>query len=163
MHTVGDFERIGDHAVNIAEAAQEIHDKKIVFSDGAKKELNTLIAAVNEIMELSVKSFTDRDLEAAGRVEPLEEVIDDICDIVKLHHVKRVQTGECSLTQGFVFNDMLTDFERTADHCSNIAVAMIELEKDMFDTHEYLNTLVDAKAGAFSRYFEDYSKKYAID
>ena len=160
LHTIGDFERIGDHAVNIAEAAQEIHDKKIVFSPDARKELDILIAAVSEIMTLSVKSFTDKDLEAASRVEPLEEVIDNICDIVKLHHVRRVQTGECTLNQGFVFNDMLTDFERTSDHCSNIAVAMIELEKDMFDTHEYLNTLVDAKAGAFSRYFEDYSKKY---
>lgn len=162
LHTISDFERISDHAVNLAEAAQEIHVKSIEFSGGAVHELNNLRAAVSEIVELTVQAFVENDLQLATRVEPLEELIDELCDEMKLHHVDRLQKGVCTLMQGFVFNDLITNFERVADHCSNIAVAMIELESDTFDTHEYLNSVKNMKSESFGRYLEEYQQKYAI-
>ena len=102
------------------------------------------------------------DLELAKRVEPLEELIDGLCDEMKLHHVDRLQKGVCTLSQGFVFNDLLTNYERVADHCSNIAVAMIELEADTFDTHEYLSSVKAMKSAAYERYYEEYRQKFAL-
>ena len=110
----------------------------------------------------SPSAFVEGDLAAASRVEPLEEIIDGLCDELKLHHVDRLQKGVCTLSQGFVFNDLLTNFERVADHCSNIAVAMIELESDAFDTHEYLKSVKNMKSDSFARYYEEYSKKFAL-
>ena len=98
----------------------------------------------------------------AARVEPLEEIIDGLCDEMKLHHVDRLKAGECTLSHGFVFNDLLTNYERVADHCSNVAVAMIELKSDSFDTHEYLQSVRQMRDESFSRYYEEYQKKYAI-
>ena len=134
----------------------------MTFSPAGQREIDTLRAAVSEIVTLTVKAFVDNDLAMAAQVEPLEEVIDGLCDEMKLHHIIRLQDGSCTLGQGYVFNDLLTNFERVADHCSNIAVAMIELESDSFDTHEYLNSLREMKTGDFRRYVEEYSKKYAI-
>ncbi len=162
LHAISDFERISDHAMNIAEVAQEIHDKGISFSPEALSELQTVYRAVDEVMHLSVLAFLDDDLELAKRVEPLEELIDILCDEAKLHHVNRIQSGVCTLNQGFVFNDLLTNYERISDHCSNIAVAMIELSSDSFDTHEYLSSLKEMKSDTFDRYFEEYSKKYSF-
>ena len=102
------------------------------------------------------------DLAAASRVEPLEEIIDGLCDELKLHHVDRLQKGVCTLSQGFVFNDLLTNYERVADHCSNIAVAIIELESDSFDTHEYLNSVRAMKSSSFARYYEEYKQEYHL-
>ena len=161
LHTISDFERISDHAVNIAEAAQEIDEKHLNFSDAASTELSTMRAAVTEIVQIAIRAFVDNDLELAARVEPLEELIDSLCDEMKLHHVDRLQHGICTLAQGFVFNDLMTNFERVADHCSNIAVAIIELESDSFDTHEYLNSIKKIKSSSYDRYFEEYRKKYA--
>mgnify|MGYP000803093883 FL=1 len=107
-------------------------------------------------------AFVNGDLESAGRVEPLEEIIDGLCDEMKLHHVDRLQKGVCTLNQGFIFNDLLTNYERVADHCSNIAVAMIELESDSFDTHEYLNSVKAMKSASFARYSAEYQKKYTL-
>ena len=162
LHTIGDMERIGDHAMNIAECAKEIHEKSIVFSEGAERELKTMFAAVQEITYNAITAFTTNDLELAYRIEPLEELIDSLCDEMKLHHVDRLQRGICKLSQGFVFNDLLTNYERVADHCSNIAVAMIELESDSFDTHQYLISLKDVRSHSFDQYYDEYRKKFAL-
>ena len=134
LHTISDFERISDHALNISEAAKEIHDKNLQFSPEACHELEVMESAVREILSVAVSAFVDNDPLRAARVEPLEEIIDGLCDEMKSHHVDRLQSGACTLNQGFVFNDLLTNYERVADHCSNIAVAIIELESDSFDT-----------------------------
>lgn len=162
LHTIGDFERMSDHAVNIAEAAREIHAKKVTFSGAAQHELNVLIGAVTEIIATSIDAFVSEDMEGAYRVEPLEELIDTLCDEMKLHHIDRVKKGVCTLNQGFVFNDLLTNLERIADHCSNVAVAMIELASEEFDTHEYMQSLKEMKNESFDRYFGEYRNKYVL-
>ena len=162
LHTISDFERISDHAVNISEAAHEIHDKDLVFSPEARHELEVMESAVREVLSLAISAFVDNDVQRAARVEPLEEIIDGLCDEMKSHHVDRLQSGACTLGQGFVFNDLLTNYERVADHCSNIAVAIIELESDSFDTHEYLNSVRAMKDHSFDRYFEEYKEKYHL-
>ena len=163
LHCISDIERISDHAMNVGEVAREMAEKKVIFSDEAKRELNALIAAVEEIVGLAMSAFEKENVKEAYRVEPLEEMIDMLCDELKLHHVNRVQAGQCTLDQGFVFNDLITDLERVADHCSNIAVAMIELEAGVFDTHEYLNSLRDVQSDSFRRYFEVYKNKYDLN
>lgn len=162
LHTISDFERISDHALNIAEAAQEVHQKQIVFSEAGKHELSVVGGAVMEIVNTAITAFTENNLTLATRVEPLEELIDNLCDEMKLHHVDRLQHGACTLHQGFVFNDLLTNYERVSDHCSNIAVAMVELESDAFDTHEYLSSVKELRSATFEQDFEEYRKKYAI-
>ena len=162
LHTISDFERISDHALNVAEAAQEIHQKGITFSGDARHELSVLTDALREILHNAIRAFIMEDLELAKRVEPLEELIDALCDEMKLHHVDRLQKGVCTLSQGFVFNDLLTNYERVADHCSNIAVAMIELEADSFDTHEYLSSVKAMKSAAYERYYEEYRQQFAL-
>ncbi len=162
LHTLSDFERIGDHAMNIMEVAREIHEKKVVFSGAAVKELQVLTGALREILQMSVDSFVNEDLETAYRVEPLEERIDILCDEMKLNHVERLQQGVCSLNQGFVFNDLLTNYERVADHCSNIAIAMIELQSDEYDTHGYIINLKELHSHNFDELYEEYTKKYEI-
>lgn len=163
LHTISDFERIGDHAVNLSETAREIHEKKLTFSDSANRELNILASAVAQIVVLTTDAFTQDDLSAARRVEPLEEVIDELCDEIKIRHVRRIQSGNCTLAHGFVFNDLLTNYERIADHCSNIAVAMIEIDMDQFDTHEYLHQIKDNHEESFNRTFRDFEKQYQLD
>ena len=162
LHCISDIERISDHAMNVGETAKEIAEKKVQFSPEAMRELNALIAAVEEIVDLSMGAFEKENVKEAYRVEPLEETIDMLSDELKLHHVNRVQAGQCTLDQGFVFNDLITNLERVADHCSNIAVAMIELEAGAFDTHEYLNSLRDVHSDSFNRYFELYKNKYDL-
>ena len=162
LHTISDFERISDHALNIAEAMQEIHEKEIVFSHAAAHELEVMEDAVKEILTVSIDAFVSNDHVLASRVEPLEEIIDGLCDEMKSHHVDRLQQGICTLGQGFVFNDLLTNYERVADHCSNIAVAIIELESDSFDTHEYLNSVKEMKDSSFARYYDEYKQRFSI-
>ena len=162
LHTISDFERIADHAANIAGVAQEIFRKKLQFSAKGKRELDTLIAAVGEVVNISFTAFTENDLALARRVEPLEECIDSLCDEVKMNHIQRIQSGECTLSHGFVFNDLLTNYERIADHCSNIAVAMIELEAEVFDTHEYLDRLKNAHSADFERYYQEYQQQFSL-
>ena len=162
LHTLSDFERISDHALNVAEAAQELKNKDITFSGDARHELSVLTAALREILHNAIRAFIMEDLELAKRVEPLEELIDALCDEMKLHHVDRLQKGTCTLLQGFVFNDLLTNYERVADHCSNIAVAMIELEADSFDTHEYLSSVKALKSAAYERYYEEYRQRFSL-
>ena len=162
LHTISDFERISDHALNISEAAKEIHDKDLQFSPEACHELDVIESAVREILSIAVGAFVENDPQRAARVEPLEEIIDGLCDEMKSHHVDRLQSGSCTLNQGFVFNDLLTNYERVADHCSNIAVAIIELESDSFDTHEYLNSVRAIKSSSFARYYEEYKQEYHL-
>ena len=162
LHTISDFERISDHARNIAESAAEIHSKKMDFSDDATRELATIGAAVREILRLTVQAFTENDLTIAVRVEPLEEVIDQLCDEAKSHHVERLQRGNCTIQQGFVFNDLLTGMERVGDHCSNIALAMLELEGDSFDTHASQHRMMSEQSRDFQTAFEDYAARFSL-
>ena len=162
LHTLSDFERISDHAVNLAETAEEINSKKILFSDNAMHEILVLCAAVSEILDLSFSAFIDGDVNKAYRVEPLEEHIDILCDEMKLRHIDRLQNGHCSLSQGFVFNDLLTNCERVADHCSNIAIAMIELDKDAYDTHGYVIDLKEQRSHNFDAVYAQFAEKYKI-
>ena len=162
LHTITDFERISDHALNIAEACRELHEKDVAFSPEAEHELDVMESAIREIVSIAIRAFTENDLHLAGRVEPLEEIVDGLCDQLKSRHVGRLQQGVCTLKLGFVFNDLLTNYERVADHCSNIAVALIELESDVFDTHAYLNSVHELKSETFDRYYDEYQKKFAI-
>ena len=162
LHTLSDFERISDHAMNIRQVAQEKHDKKISFSENGEHEMDVLLSAVNEILALAITAFINEDYEKAYQVEPLEEHIDVLCDELKLRHVERLQKGTCSLQIGFVFNDLLTNFERVADHCSNIAVAMIELKQDEFQAHDYINNLKELRSHNFDALYNQYAEKYKI-
>ena len=162
LHTISDFERISDHALNISQTAKEIHDKEVEFSAAALHELDVMESALREILEVSIEAFVSNDIQKAARVEPLEEIIDGLCDEMKSHHVVRLQSGVCTLGQGFVFNDLLTNYERVADHCSNVAVAIIELESDSFDTHEYLSSVRAMKSHSFAQYFEEYKQRFHL-
>lgn len=162
LHTISDLERISDHSLNIGETAQELYTKRIVFSPAGSRELRVMLSAVARILELTISAFLNNDVDAAYRVEPLEELIDNLCDEMKLHHIDRLQSGECTLNHGFAFNDLLTNCERVSDHCSNIAVAMIELESESFDTHEYINSVMAMHSHSFDKYYAEYSKEFQI-
>ena len=162
LHTLSDFERISDHAMNLAETAREIHEKKIHFSEQAQRELDVLLQAIYEILRLSFNAFSANDTSVAYRVEPLEEHIDELCDEMKLHHVDRLQTGVCSIDIGFVYNDLLKNLERVADHCSNIAIAVIETEENAYDAHDYVIRLREQRAHHFDTYYNEYCEKYVI-
>lgn len=162
LHSITDFERMSDHALNIAECAQEMHDKKLNFSKYATHELSVLRSAVSEIVALAVKAFVEDDLSVAYRIEPLEEKIDSLCDEMKLHHINRISDGTCTLQLGFVFNDLLTNLERMADHCSNIGVAMIELASGALETHDYYNKLMEETTDQFKESFAKYDAKFKL-
>lgn len=162
LHIIGDCERISDHAVNIAESAEEKKDKKLSFSAEAQRELATLTAAVNEILTLTEAAFIEKDLAAAMHVEPLEQVIDDLRDKIKLNHILRLQKSECTIEHGFILSDLLNNLERVADHCSNIAACLLEmLQHDSMDMHKYLSE-VHAGAEDFDKQFALYAAKYAL-
>ena len=162
LHTLTDFERISDHALNIAQSAAEIHEKKVEFSQQAQHELSVVKAATRAVVELTCKAFIENDLSLALKVEPLEERIDQLCNEVKIRHVERLQHGQCTIRSGFVLNDLLTGMERVGDHCSNVAVAMIELEGDAFDTHAYLDGLKAARTPEFEASLAAYTKEFAL-
>ncbi len=156
-------ERISDHAVNLAELAKEIDEKKIRFSKYAQLELNTCVEAILEILELTKRAIQDNDLDAVKRVEPLEEAIDILIREVKSHHIQRVQAGNCTLELGFVFNDCLNNFERVADHCSNIAVAVLESADSHVHAHDYLRTIKEDVGEEFRTLVNEYANKYYIE
>ncbi|MBP5762574.1 MAG: Na/Pi cotransporter family protein [Lachnospiraceae bacterium] len=162
LHTLSDLERLSDHAKNIAGSAKEIHDKQISFSEEAHHELSVITAAVREILDITMNAFSGEDIELAMRVEPLEEVIDDISDEMKLNHIERLQQGRCSINQGFVFNDLITDYERISDHCSNIAVALIEIYSGSFATHEYLGQVKEEHNDIFDKCYNEYKTRFAL-
>lgn len=163
LHTITDYERLGDHAVNISFVANELNEKKISFSEEAQYELDVLEDAITEILNLTVDSFVEDDLDKAVNVEPLRELIGIMCNDLKLRHVERLSSGKCKIEQSFAFNDLLTNFERIAAHCSNIAVAMIELEASDFDTHEYLKSVHELRNGDYAELLEAYEAKYSIN
>lgn len=160
LSAIGDFERLSDHAVNIAEVAAEINEKKVVFSPEARQEIQYLIDAISEILLLSEKSFMDGNAEAVMRIEPLEEVVDMMCKLLKAKHIERLQTEECTVLSGFIFNDLLTNLERVADHCSNIAFCVQHGSNINAEEHKYSETIVNSQA--FKKYFEEYRQKFVV-
>ena len=161
LHSIGDFERLGDHAVNLNKVAKEIHDKGLSFTQEAQAELDTLLQAIDEILTMTVTAYERNDTDLAARVEPLEEVIDQLIAKMKDQHIRRLQQGACTIEKGFIFSDILNNCERISDHCSNIAVAVIEVEHDSFDAHRYLQGV---KYGnhEFNLIFQEYAAKYAM-
>lgn len=162
LHVIGDFERIGDHAVNIMKAAEEIHNKEIRFSDSAIKEIKVATNALKEILNITEKAFGSNDLTAALNIEPLEQVIDDILAEIKSRHISRLTGGNCTIELGFVLSDLITNFERVSDHCSNIAVCMIQISQSAFDTHKYLNNYKSSGSEEFTGKFHEYKEKYIL-
>jgi len=160
LHAIGDFERIGDHALNLQESAKELHEKGLQFSDNANRELQVLLDALEEIMDKAFDSFDQDSTAAAVDVEPLEETIDRLIDAIRSRHVRRLQSGACTIQLGFVFNDLLTNFERVSDHCSNIAVSVIEEQNDKVDRHSYISDLKDE--GSFNARLTANLQKYQL-
>lgn len=162
LHAIGDFERISDHAVNLLDSAKEINEKGIEFSNQAKRELDVLFRALEDILKITIRAFTDQDETVAKRVEPLEEVVDNLCAEMKNRHILRLQEQVCTIEQGFVFTDILTNIERVSDHCSNIAVNIIQISDGSLENHEYLQNLKKADNEDFIRAVDEYSLKYLL-
>lgn len=162
LHCSGNFERISDHAMNICETAQEMHKKELVFSEKASAELQTYIQALRKIVSMTMQAFNTDDYDLAKHVEPLEDVIDGINSKAKKHHIKRLQKGKCTIALSVPFEDLLTNFERVSDHCSNVAVCMIQTKDDVYDTHEYLDTLKENNTPEFRAMYEEYKEKYGL-
>lgn len=160
LHCIGDFERISDHAVNLMESAREMQEKQMHFSPKAEEELRVISRAVTDIVDLSYRVFSEENRELARRVEPLEQVIDDLNQELKTRHVRRLREGKCTIEQGFVLTDITTNLERIADHCSNIALCIQQAAKDSFETHSYLQKVEDS--GEFERMLEETRKQYLL-
>ncbi len=161
LHAIGDFERLGDHAVQILKVAQELHTKKLNFSEQAQHELGVLTNALEEILELTTTAYINNDVAVAKNVEPLEQVIDQLVANIKSQHIKRLQAGSCSIELGFILSDLTNNYSRVSDHCSNIAVAVIEISHNAFGTHEYLNNIKYGNTG-FNDIYENFSAKYYL-
>ena len=161
LKTIGDFERISDHAVNVLESAEELQSKGLSFSPAAMAEYETLARAIREILHLSLDGFRQNDAARAARVEPLEQVIDKLKDELRTNHIARLQRGECSLAAGFVLSDLLTNLERVADHCSNIAGCLLDMKNERIDLHKYLG---DVKSGSneFLMQYHTFEEKYKL-
>lgn len=162
LHCIGDIERISDHALNIAEAAKEISDKGVTFSQKATSDIKIITDAVAEILDLTISAFVNEDLEKAKNVEPLEQVIDRLKRVIKNGHISRLRQGDCTMELGFILSDLLTNYERISDHCSNIAVCVIEIAHDSLETHEYLNQ-VKTGGEEFTQMYNAYKQKYYIE
>ena len=162
LHCIGDFERISDHAVNIMESAQELYEKGLKFSVNAKKDLEVLGQAVEDIINMAYKVFDTQDTQLAEKIEPLEEVIDELSKEVKRRHVQRLRNGECTIEMGFILSDITTCLERVADHCSNIGVCVTQVSEDLYDTHSHLNTVKTHPDEAFYHELEDARIKYQL-
>ena len=160
LRAITDLERISDHALNIAQRAEEIRDKKIKFSDKGDKEMANLKAAITEILHIAMESFLTGDEETAYRVEPLEQVIDVICRKMREKHTERLRKGKCTIMNGYVFNDLIADFERVSDHCSNIAIVQVELEDNALDVHELSEVLKQENTHQFDLYYEEFAERY---
>ena len=162
LHCIGDFERISDHSVNIVKSVEEIVSKNLEFSDDAIKELTVVKDALTEILEISYEAFINENLELAKNIEPLEQIIDKLKMKLRNNHILRLKQNRCTIETGFVYADLVTNFERVADHCSNIGVCLIEVANGSFDTHEYLNNVKHFGGNDFSEKYEMYKSKYAI-
>ena len=162
LHCIGDFERISDHAVNIMESAQELYEKGLKFSENAKKDLEVLGQAVEDIVNTAYEVFDKQDMKLAEKIEPLEEVIDELSKEVKRRHVQRLRNGECTIEMGFILSDITTCLERVADHCSNIGVCVTQVSEDLYDTHSHLNTVKTHPDESFYHELEDARLKYQL-
>ena len=161
LKAIGDFERISDHAVNVLESAEELRGKQLAFSQSAQAEYETLAGALREILELTLEAFEKRDATVAAHVEPLEQVIDELKEQMRTRHILRMQQGNCSIEAGFVWSDLLTNLERTSDHCSNIAGCIIDTAQHNLNLHESLG-MTKRESESFKIMFRDYAKKYAL-
>ncbi len=161
LKIIGDFERIADHAVNLLEAAEEMQGKGLIFTESAKAEIGVISSALNEILDLSLAGFLENDCETAYMVEPLEEVIDQLKEQLRMRHILRLQQGACTVDAGFVWSDLLTDLERTADHCSNIAGCIIDMTRHNMNLHESLRS-VRNDSEEFRQRFQMYAEKYSL-
>ncbi len=162
LHCIGDFERISDHAVNIKESAEELHEKKLSFSPVAKAELRVVTAAVNDIVEKAFQVFDDQDTTKAVEIEALEELIDDLTKEMKRRHINRLRSGECTIEMGFILSDLITSMERIADHCSNIGVCVTQVRENLYDTHSHLNALKNENSDKFERCLEKVRQEYLL-
>ncbi len=162
LHTIGDLERISDHAVNVVEVAEEMHQKKIKFSKEAYNEISVIKSAVTEILDKSIEAFIHSDIAMAKQVEPLEDVIDGLRTDLKTRHVERLLAGKCTIELGFILTDLLTNLERVSDHCSNIAVCMIQVKENNMDTHEYMTELKRDSDSEFRKKLNEYKVKYTL-
>ena len=160
LHTIGNFERMSDHAANIAAVAQELKEKKLSFSDEGIKDTTVLVNAVREILDIATEAFDKEDLELAYKVEPLEEVIDELTLAVKTNHISRLQAGSCSIEMGFILADLLSNCERVSDHCSNVALALIETVTPSFEAHKYIDGL--SQNDRFDKFYHEYKEKYTL-
>ncbi|MBQ6513239.1 MAG: Na/Pi cotransporter family protein [Clostridia bacterium] len=160
LRAITDLERISDHAMNIAERAQELKEKKIAFSDKGKKEMDTLKDAILEILSITFSCFLEDDTDEAYRVEPLEQVIDKLCQKMREKHTARLQKGKCTIGQGYVFNDLIADFERVSDHCSNIAIVIVDLMSNSLDVHELSESMHEGHPDRYDEYYEEFFSKY---
>ena len=162
LHTLTDFERISDHALNIAESAREIKEKEITFTSGAIHEMDVMMNALERIMHITVSSFIDNDLDKAYLVEPLEEVIDELCEKMRFNHVDRLTKGECTILNGYIFNDLIGNYERISDHCSNTAATLIEMEEGIFGLHTYTNEVKDSHTHNFEENYKFFSETFSL-
>ena len=162
LHSITDAERIGDHSLNIAESIYELHDKGLSFSGEARRELDILSAAVSEILTLAGKAILEMDAKTALKVEPLEELIDDIVEHIKANHIARLKNGACTIELGVILNDILADIERVSDHCSNIAAAEIELKRNNLHMHQFVKNFKDKDNVEFTELYDEFSRKYSI-
>ena len=160
LHTISDFERISDYSVSILESAREIHEKTIAFSQDAREELQVLEDVVQDLLNRATEAFRKDDLHLAGKVEPMETVVNELVRAIKSRHIARLQAGSCSIEYGFVLDDLLTSYSRVCDHCSNVAVAQIEVAQDSFDTHAYLKDLRHGNAAEESEVFRRRLDRY---
>ncbi len=162
LHCIGDIERISDHAVNIAKVAKEMFDKEVSFSEQAQKDIKIITSASLEVLDMAVSALINEDLTVARNVEPLEQVVDRLKRKIKSNHISRLRQGDCTMELGFILSDLLTNYERVADHCSNIAVCLIEIANDSFETHEYLSSVKNHNDQTFDKQYEFYKEKYSI-
>lgn len=163
LHTIEDFERIGDHGMNIAEAIRDLDQKKLGFTDEAKKELSSLVLAVEDMLTLTAEAFINNDLKLAYSINPFESVVDDICEKLKLNHVERLKKGNCTIEAGIAFNDLITDLERIGDHCNNVFISMLEQEMDDYDMHQIKNTFTTDQIRDYNQLLETYKVKYSVE
>ncbi len=162
LHLIGDIERISDHALSIVGSASEMHEKKLSFSPEAKKEMDNLISAVEEILDITLETLRTDDLDRAVTVEPLEQVIDNLKEYMRKQHIRRLRKNECTIEMGFIQSDLLTNLERVSDHCSNIAACILEMSHDNMDMHKYLSKVKGGKVQEYNHYYEYYMMKYAV-
>ena len=163
LHTLSDLERISDHARNIAESGAELHEKGLVLSEPATQDLSVLLGAVSEVVDTAIAAFTTSDLRLAKQVEPLEQVIDNLSDDMKVRQIERLQQKKVNIPQNFIFNDLITNFERVSDHCSNIALTVLRLQSGDFDTHDYQERLLAGEDEEFKAAFQRYNKEYTLE